>query len=44
MSYNTEFISTGCNREVESLDWNIYYNLIAYGSSSTIAIYNPDKV
>ena len=35
------FISVGCNREPECLDWHHASNLIAYGAASTVAIYSP---
>ncbi len=42
-SITSSFLGVGCNREPNVLDWNTKLNLIAFGSSSNVIIYNPTR-
>lgn len=39
MNVETDFVSVGCNRVVNALDWG-EDDLIAYGAHHTVAIYS----
>jgi hypothetical protein len=39
--YSLEFISIGCNRFTNCIDWG-QNNLIAYGAHTFVAIYDPE--
>lgn len=43
MSVSLSFLSVGCNREPECLDWHHGLNLIAFGAGSLVAIYDPEQ-
>jgi len=39
--YNLDFISIGCNRVTNGVDWG-FNNLIAYAAHKFVAIFDPD--